>query len=67
MGDVVNLHRERKARSRKAEKVQAEENRIRFGRTKAERKALADAAERQRRLVEGHALSGREEDEKPRG
>ncbi|MGE4373973.1 MAG: DUF4169 family protein [Xanthobacter sp.] len=67
VGDVINLHRVRKTRDRKAEKVQAEENRIRFGRTKVECKAHADAEERQRRHLEGHALSGRENDEKPRG
>lgn len=67
MGDVVNLHRERKTRARRAAEVKAEENRVRFGRTKAERERQADELERQRRHLEGHALTERDEHEKPRG
>ncbi|WP_454918484.1 DUF4169 family protein [Xanthobacter sediminis] len=47
--------------------MQAEENRIRFGRTKAEREAAARELERQRLHLEGHALSERNEHEEPRG
>ncbi|MFG1182038.1 DUF4169 family protein [Xanthobacter versatilis] len=64
---MVNLHRARKARVRQAAQAAADENRIRFGRTKAERERLADELERQRRYLEGHALTEREEHEKPRG
>lgn len=67
MGDVVNLHRERKAKARRAAQVQAEENRIRFGRTKAERDTAARELERQRVHLDGHALSERNEHEEPRG
>ncbi|WP_331251170.1 DUF4169 family protein [Xanthobacter oligotrophicus] len=67
LGDVVNLHRARKARVRQAAQTAADENRIRFGRTKADRQRLADELERQRRHLEGHALTEREEHEKPRG
>ncbi|WP_333473739.1 DUF4169 family protein [Xanthobacter dioxanivorans] len=64
---MVNLHRARKAQARRAAEVKAEENRVRFGRTKAERERQADELERQKRHLEGHALTERDEHEKPRG
>ncbi|MGQ3670853.1 DUF4169 family protein [Xanthobacter sp. TB0136] len=67
LGDVISLHRERKVRTRRAEQAKAEENRVRFGRPRAERDITSKTLERQRRLLEGHALTGREENEKPRG
>ncbi|MEP9351288.1 DUF4169 family protein [Xanthobacter sp. KR7-225] len=67
LGNLVNLHRERKARARKKEAVAAEENRIRFGRAKAERTASRDTIERTRKFLDGHALTERDENEKPRG
>lgn len=67
LGDVISLHRERKMRARQASQAKAEENRVRFGRTRSEREVTADALERQRRLLEGHALTEREKNEKPRG
>jgi hypothetical protein len=67
LGKLVNLHRERKARDLKKEKATAEENRIRFGRTKAERDALREASERTHKFLDGHALTERDENEKPRG
>lgn len=57
MGDIVNLRRARKARERADAEALAEQNRIAFGRTKAERKqAEAEKALAERRL-EGHRLS----------
>ncbi|MFG1205357.1 DUF4169 family protein [Xanthobacter aminoxidans] len=67
LGDVVNLHRARKARVRQAADAAASQNRIRFGRTKAERQQQADEHARQERHLEGHALTERDEHEKPRG
>ncbi|MFG1418543.1 DUF4169 family protein [Xanthobacter sp. V0B-10] len=64
---MVNLHRERKAKARRIAEAQAEGNRIRFGRTKAERENVARELERQRQHHEGHALTEREEHEEPRG
>jgi hypothetical protein len=61
LGTLVNLHRERKARALKREKAAAEENRIRFGRTKAERDASRDASERAQNFLDGHALTERDE------
>jgi len=39
MTKVVNLNHARKAKARAADKVQAAENRVRFGRTKAQKAA----------------------------
>lgn len=62
MGEIVNLNRARKAKARAAAKTTAEENRIRFGRTKAEKDGLRREAERADRAIEGHRL---EADQKP--
>jgi hypothetical protein len=43
MADIINLNKARKARTRADEGVRAQENRVRFGRTKAQKQA--DAAE----------------------
>ena len=54
MTKVVNLNRARKAKTRKAAKVQADENAVRFGRSKAQKardKAIADKAHRD---LDGH-------------
>lgn len=50
MSKVVNLNRFRKQKARQAAEQQAAENRVRFGRTKAEkqRDAAQDTLERQR-------------------
>ena len=62
MGEIVNLNRARKAKARAAAKTTAEENRIRFGRTKAEKDGTRREAERADRAIEGHRL---EADQKP--
>jgi len=53
MADIVNLNRARKARARGEAAKQAEANRAKFGRSKAERDA--EAADRARRdaLLDG--------------
>lgn len=53
MADVVNLRLARKARDRAAAAKLAEANRAKFGRTKAERDAEAQAAARAERLLDG--------------
>jgi hypothetical protein len=53
MTDPINLNKARKARARAADKAQAVENRIRFGRTGAERSVSKLEAERARRSHEG--------------
>ena len=54
MSNVVNLNQFRKTKARKEEKQRAEENVAKHGRTKAERQAEAEAAERATRLLEDH-------------
>ncbi len=49
MTNIVNLRQARKAKARADKAQQAQENRVRFGRTKAQR--LADAQEEQRRIA----------------
>jgi hypothetical protein len=48
MGEIVNLRRARKAGRRRRDEARAEENRVRFGMNKAERKS----AEQSRALAE---------------
>lgn len=51
MSEVVNLNKARKAKARAAEKAAAGTNRVRFGRTKAEKSASkAEVAKLSRRL-----------------
>ena len=52
MTEPINLNKFRKARARAEEKAQAAENRVRFGRTKAEKTTSKLEAERARRAHE---------------
>ncbi len=61
MAEVVNLHREKKRRARAAEADVARENRVRHGRTGAQKAADRLAAERQERVAEGQRI-GRDGD-----
>ena len=54
MGEVIGLGKARKARARADDKRRAEENRVRFGRTRAERDALTREAERADRALDAH-------------
>jgi len=56
MGEVINLRQARKAKARAEKEAKAQENRARFGRTRAEKQRDADAAERGARTLEGHRL-----------
>jgi hypothetical protein len=53
MAEPINLNKARKARDKQNAKTQAAENRIRFGRPKAETLASRLEAERARRDLEG--------------
>lgn len=53
MAEPINLNRARKARARAADKVRAAENRVRFGRTAAEKAAALGDAERAARTLDG--------------
>ncbi|WP_371037675.1 MULTISPECIES: DUF4169 family protein [unclassified Rhodosalinus] len=53
MTTPVNLNRYRKARARTEAKARADENAVKFGRTKAEKEAARAEAERIVRALEG--------------
>ncbi|WP_395672989.1 DUF4169 family protein [Inquilinus sp.] len=59
MGDVINLRQARKAKARADKETQAQENRIRFGRTGAEKRRDADAGDRGARTHDGHRIDGK--------
>jgi hypothetical protein len=56
MGDVVNLRRERKKRDRVQAQTKAQENRVLFGRTKAERQLTKAQREQEQRRLDGVKL-----------
>ncbi|MHC5652716.1 DUF4169 family protein [Stappia sp. ICDLI1TA098] len=53
-GEIVNLRQARKARARAERETKAAENRVLFGRTKAEKRQEALEGDRRERHVEGH-------------
>jgi Domain of unknown function (DUF4169) len=56
MGDVINLHRARKKKARDVLAKAADANRVKFGRTKAE-KTLTDAKSKlENRKLDGHRI-----------
>jgi uncharacterized protein DUF4169 len=56
MAEIVNLRRARKDKARRERESEADANRRRFGRTKAEKAADKDAQERARRDVDGKKI-----------
>lgn len=61
MGEIVNLQRARKDRARREREAQADANRRRFGRTKAEKTADRDAEARATQALEGKRLDDGDE------
>ncbi|HEY4892344.1 MAG TPA: DUF4169 family protein [Reyranella sp.] len=61
MADIVNLKRARKDKALRERQSEAEANRRRFGRTKAQKAADKDAEARNRRDIDGKLI----EREKP--
>ncbi len=53
MAEIINLRQARKAVKRKQGETMAAANRVKFGRTKAERLAQASEQERAARLIDG--------------
>ena len=53
MGEIVNLRRVKKSRTRQERDAEAQANRVRFGRTGAEKENDRRARERQERTVAG--------------
>ena len=58
MAEIVNLRRARKQRARNEAEALAEQNRISFGRTKAERTATEQERSKAQRELDGHKLPG---------
>lgn len=56
MGEIVNLRRARKSRARVKNEEKAQENRARFGATKAERTLAEKSQSLAKRRLEGHRL-----------
>jgi hypothetical protein len=56
MAEIVNLKRVRKDKARRDRESEADANRQRFGRTKAEKIADKDAETRARRSLDGKQL-----------
>jgi hypothetical protein len=56
MAEIVNLRRARKDKTRQQRESEADANRRRFGRTKAEKAADKDAQDRVRREVDGKKI-----------
>jgi Domain of unknown function (DUF4169) len=56
MAEIVNLRRARKDKARQQRESEADANRRRFGRTKAEKAADKNAQERSRRDIDGKKI-----------
>ena len=54
MADIVNLNRSRKAKARSDKEAQAAQNRIAFGRTKAEKQQAAAEKARADKQIDDH-------------
>lgn len=65
MADIVNLRRARKQRARQDAEAQAQQNRISFGRSKAERNLTETERSKAARELDGHRLAG--DDDGPAG
>jgi Domain of unknown function (DUF4169) len=56
MAEIVNLRRARKDKARQQRESEADANRRRFGRTKAEKAADKDTQERAQRDIDGKKI-----------
>ena len=56
MAEIINLNKARKAKERVDKSALAEQNRARFGRTKAQKQAEADEAYRKAKLLDDSQL-----------
>jgi hypothetical protein len=64
MAEIINLRRARKQRARQDAETQAQQNRVSFGRNKAERRLTEAERDKAARALEGHRLPG--EDGEPK-
>ncbi|AOG08042.1 DUF4169 family protein [Bosea sp. RAC05] len=65
MAEIVNLRRARKQRARQDADKQAQQNRIAFGRTKAERSLTQAERDKAARTLDGHHLAPPDEEPAP--
>jgi hypothetical protein len=61
MAEIVNLNRMRKAKARAADESRAQANRIKYGRTRAEKENDRRAEERSARLHRGREFGKKDE------
>jgi len=54
MADIINLRTARKAKARTEKEAAAEANRLKFGRTKAEKRKDASEKARAEKHIDGH-------------
>ena len=56
MAEIINLNKKRKAKKNALKAKTASANRIKFGKTQAEKKSSEDLLEREKRLFDAHLL-----------
>lgn len=65
MAEIINLRRARKQRARQEAEQQAQQNRITFGRTKAERSLTEAERDKAARTLDGHHLARPDDEPTP--
>ncbi|HEV2554784.1 MAG TPA: DUF4169 family protein [Bosea sp. (in: a-proteobacteria)] len=65
MAEIVNLRRARKQRARQDAEKQAQQNRIAFGRTKAERRLSEAERDKAGLTLDGHRLASPDDEPTP--
>lgn len=65
MAEIINLRRARKQRARQDADEQAQQNRIAFGRTKAERRLTEAERDKAARTLDGHRLASPDDEPTP--
>lgn len=65
MAEIINLRRARKQKARAEADKTAEQNRISFGRTKAERSLAEAERDKATRHIDGHRLTRDDKDPEP--
>lgn len=56
MAKIINLNKKRKAKKKEDKEKKAAENRIKYGRTKEERKLAEATAKKEERKLDGHQI-----------
>lgn len=64
-GEIINFRKAKKALDREAKEKQAAENRIKFGRTKAEKQKAAAEEDIKRRRIDAHLRRPDDTEEDP--